>query len=76
MKKLLRIVVDIFIILFFIVFLLSLLYFISGSLEMNPTQEQQGEVRLVSAAFLLFSALLCIVCIGFRMKMNKKQADE
>lgn len=76
MKKLLRIVVDIFIILFFIVFLLSLLYFISGSLEMNPTQEQQGEVRLVSAVFLLFSALLCIVCIGIRMKMNKKQADE
>lgn len=71
MKKILKYVIDIFIILFFIAFLLSLLYLISGSLEMNPTQEQQGEVRLVSVIFLCISAFLVVICVGLRMKLRR-----
>lgn len=75
MKKLLRIIINIFIVLFFILFLSGLLYFITGSLEISPTEEQQAKVRLVSVIFSFFSAFLCFACIRIRMKLNNKQAD-
>ena len=73
MKKIARIVIDILIVVFIVLFLLSLLYFMIGSLEMNPTEEQQDKIKIVTAFLMLFFGILSIGCIGIRVKLKRNR---
>ncbi len=72
MKKIARIVMDIFIAVSVILFLLSLLYFLTGSLELEPSAEQQSKAKDASAFLLFCFGILCTVCIGIRIQLRKK----
>ena len=64
-KKTLRIILWVLIC---IVFVIGLLYFINGSLEMFPTSEQQGKARVV--AIILMSLP---VFFGFVLFFTRKK---
>lgn len=72
MKRLFRIIMDIWIALFILLFLSGLLYFITGSLEISPTGEQQDKARAAAVVFMLFSAFWGAICVAIRMKLRKK----
>ena len=51
-----------------IVFVIGLLYFINGSLEMFPTPEQQGEARVVSIILMSLPVIFGFVLFFTRKK--------
>lgn len=69
-------VCDAAIIVLSLFFLLCLLYFINGSLEISPTQEDHEKVRTVMAALMLMSGILCIACIAVRVRCRKKRKNK
>lgn len=71
MRKFVRIVLNILIVIFVILFLLSLLYFMSGSQELNPTEEQQAKVKEVMVLFMFIFGILSITCLGIRIKLKR-----
>ncbi len=70
-NKIIRILCDIFIFLFLVLFILSLLYFLHGSLEMNPTEERQEGIRMFTLSMMFLSGLPCLLCICIRRKYKK-----
>ncbi len=70
--KMIRLIFDMLIAVLLPLFLLSLLYFISGSQEMAPTAEQQEKVRAVTLLVMVVTGVPCLVCIGARVKCRKK----
>jgi len=46
---------------------LSALYLVQGSLEMFPTEEQQGSVRIAAfVSFIFFATLEAVIVVGLR----------
>ena len=72
---LIRLVCDVAIIVLSLFFLLCLLYFINGSLEIDPTQEDQEKIRTVMAALMFMSGIPCIACIAVRIRCRKKREN-
>lgn len=65
--------IDCFIIVLTLLFLLSLLWFLSGSLEMVPTEEQQNKARLGAVLLMLLFGAGDIACIAARIKRSMKR---
>ena len=72
---LIRLICDVAIIVLSLFFLLCLLYFINGSLEIDPTQEDQEKIRTVMAALMFMSGIPCIACIAVRLRCRKKREN-
>lgn len=51
-----------------IVFVIGLLYFINGSLEMFPTPEQQGKARVVAIILMAIPAFFGVILFFTRKK--------
>ncbi len=58
MKQFLKIMVVLIFIINSILLILSLLYFIHGSMEMFPTEERQQGIRFVFGLFSLFFVIV------------------
>lgn len=71
MRKFVRFVIGIFMLIFALLFLLCLLYFIHGSLEFNPSEERQSQIRDVMALFMFFLGGLEIDCLAVWIKLRK-----
>ena len=68
---LVRLILDAAIIVLSLFFLLCLIYFINGSMEAAPTEEQHEKVRIAMAALMLSSGIPCIACIVVRFRCRK-----
>ena len=53
-------------------FLVGVSWFLTGSLEMEPTQEQVEKVRIAAGLFMLVTGSACGMCIFLRGKFRKK----
>lgn len=73
LQKIIRLLLDCFIIVLTLLFLLSLLWFLSGSLEMVPTEEQQNKARLGAVLLMLLFGVGDIACIAARIKRRVKR---
>lgn len=73
LQKIIRLLPDCFIIVLTLLFLLSLLWFLSGSLEMVPTEEQQNKARLGAVLLMLLFGAGDIACIAARIKRRVKR---
>ncbi len=60
-NKVIRVICDIFIFISLFFFVLFLIYFIHGSLETDPTGEQQEKIRLTMALMMLVCGMLCLI---------------
>lgn len=69
--KIVRIICNIFLILFLIGFVLSFVYLIHGSLEIAPAQEQQNKARLGAFVLMLMFGAPLYVCITVKMRYKK-----
>ena len=72
MKTVWRIIVDILIVVFFLLFLLSLLYYRTGSLEMMPTEEDQGKIQVITMMGMVFFGGLCAVFTIIRVTILRR----
>lgn len=75
-KSVIKLVLDIMIVLLSFMFVLSLLYFIHGSFEDFPTEEQQSEIRTVTAMLMIMSGVPCMICTYLRVRLRKKSRDQ
>jgi len=67
-----KILLDVSIILAFIILLFSMFCLMNGSLEMYPTAEQEGKIKIVFGLLLGISAIGEIVFIFMRFKLKAK----
>ena len=75
MKTAVRIFVDLCIVILLVLFAFFLLYFHTGSLEMEPTEEDQAHA-LVGAVFgMIVTGGPCAVCIGLRATVLRKRRE-
>lgn len=72
MGKLARIVINILIVIFVILFLLSLLYFMHGSFEISPSEDKQAQIKEATAFLMFIFGILSTTCIGIRIKLKRK----
>ncbi len=73
MKKgtIIRIICDICIFCFVLGFILSLLWYINGSLELLPTQEQEEKAKIAAFFFMAVFGISSVVSITVRGKHRK-----
>lgn len=62
---------DILIAVLLFLFILSLLWFINGSLEMLPTVEQQDKARLGAIISMIITGVPCLIFTVVRVKCRK-----
>lgn len=75
MKTFVRIFVDLCIVVLLVLFAFFLLYLHTGSLEMEPTEEDQAHA-LVGAVFgMIVTGVPCAVCIGLRATVLRKRRE-
>ena len=75
MKTFVRIFVDLCIVVLLVLFAFFLLYLHTGSLEMEPTEEDQAHA-LVGAVFgMTVTGGPCAVCIGLRATVLRKRRE-
>lgn len=67
-----RIVCDVFIAVFLFGFVLSLLWYMNGSLELMPTEEQDGKAKIAACLLMAVFGISSIVCAAVRIKIQKK----
>lgn len=69
---------TVFIVISFVLFVLFLILYAHGSLEMFPTEEDQDKIKLVVGLLMGIWGLFCLLCIGARIAARKhptKQSD-
>lgn len=76
LKKVVKLVLDMVIALLLLLFILSFLYFIHGSFEDFPKEEQQSEIRTVTAMLMIMSGVPCMICTYLRVRLRKKSRDQ
>lgn len=72
--KLVRHVCDIWIVVFVLGFILALFWYLGGSFEIAPTEEQQEKARIGAAALMAVAGALCTVGIAVRIKLGQRGA--
>lgn len=66
-----RIVLDVLIAAFLLCFIFSLYWFLNGSFEMVPTEEQQEKALMGAGLMMTCTGIPCITCIFVRVKYGK-----
>lgn len=69
--KIIRLICDIWIIIFLLGFLLASFWYGRGSFEMVPTDEQQEKARIGAAVLMAAAGALCMVGIAVRRKLGR-----
>lgn len=72
--KLVRHVCDMWIVVFVLGFILALSWYLGGSFETAPTEEQQEKARIGAAALMAVAGALCTVGIAVRIKLGQRGA--
>ena len=72
--KLVRLICDIWIVIFVLGFILALSWYLGGSFEIAPTEEQQEKARIGAAALMAVAGALCTVGIAVRIKLGQRGA--
>ncbi len=54
-------------------FLVGVCWFLTGSLEVEPTAEQMEKARLAAGLFMLTTGSACGMCIFLKVKFRKRQ---
>ena len=72
--KLVRHVCDMWIVVFVLGFILALFWYLGGSFEIAPTEEQQEKARIGAAALMVVAGALCTVGIAVRIKLGQRGA--
>ena len=72
--KLIRLVCDIWIVVFVFFFILALFWYLGGSFEIAPTEEQQEKARIGAAALTAVAGALCTLGIAVRIKLGQRGA--
>lgn len=70
-ENIIRFILDILIVAFLFGFVLSLLWYIHGSFEMFPTEEQQEKAQIVALLSMIVTGVPGIVCIVVRLRSRK-----
>jgi len=52
-------------------FLVGVLWFLTGSLETEPSAEQVEKARLAAGLFMTATGIPCAICIYYRIKFRK-----
>ncbi len=73
MKRWVKVICVILVVLLLIGFLVSLMWFLNGSLEMYPTDEQEEKAKMTSLFFMIFFASTSIACIFPTIKKKDKK---
>ena len=72
--KLVRLVCDIWIIVFVLGVIRALSWYLGGSFETAPTEEQQEKARIGAAVLMAVAGALCTVGIVVRIKLGQRGA--
>lgn len=75
MKTFVRIFVDLCIVVLLVLFAFFLLYFHTGSLEMEPTEEDQAKVMVVTTIGMIVTGVPCAVCVGLWATVLRKRRE-
>ena len=73
MKTFARIFVDLCIVILLVLFAFSLWYLCTGSLEMEPTEEDQAKAIVAAVFGMIVTGVPCAVCIGLRATVLRKR---
>ena len=73
MKCIFRIFFDLLIAFLTMCFLFFLWYFLNGSLEMEPAEEDQSKIECISILGMLLSAVLGLLCTAVRGRLLRKK---
>lgn len=68
-----RFICDMGIVIFLLGFALALCWYLGGSFETAPTEEQQEKARIAAMLWMLSSGALCMACAWIRMKAVRQQ---
>lgn len=74
-RSVIKLVLDILIIMLLCIFALSFLYFLHGSFEDFPTEEQQDEIKTVTAVLMMGSGVSCMICTYFRFRLRREKQN-
>lgn len=61
---------DVLIIVFLLSFILSLLWYTTGSFESMPTEEQQEKARIAAALSMFATGVPCMICAAVRRRVK------
>ena len=64
-------VLNILMAVFLILFILSLLYYLHGSLELVPSEEQQDKVKVVTLLLMMINGFFFFICGVVRFLLRK-----
>lgn len=75
MKKtrLIRFVCDIWTVIFALGFAMALLWYLGGSFEAAPTEEQQGKAQIGAALLMAVCGALSAAGIAVRIKLGRRR---
>lgn len=59
---------DMLIVIFLLGFILSLLWYTTGSLETMPTEEQQEKARMTAVLSMIVTGIPCMICTVIRRR--------
>ena len=69
-----RFICDMGIVIFLLGFILALCWYLGGSFEIAPTEEQQEKARIGAAALTAVAGALCTLGIAVRIKLGQRGA--
>lgn len=69
-RVIVRLFWDVLIVMFFLGFILSLLWYTAGSLETMPTEEQQEKARMAAVLSMLVTGVPCMLCAVVRRRVK------
>ena len=64
--------IDILLVVVLLCFLFSMSYFIGGSLEMFPTEEQKEKTKITALLLEIAFALIAVLLVVVRLKITRK----
>lgn len=70
-EKIIHFFFDILIAVLLLLFILSLLWLMNGSLETAPTSEQQDKARVGAILSIIMTGIPCLICVAVRVKRRK-----
>lgn len=70
--KMIHLILDILIVFFLLCFALAMRWYIHGSFEAVPTEEQQGKAQMGAILSMIMAGIPCIACIAIRLKKYLK----
>ena len=74
--KIIRFICDILIVIFLLGFVFALFWFLCGSFEMIPTEEQQEKARIGAILLMIATGVPCSACIAVRRAYKAKSGGD